>query len=229
MTVHIEPGADPSDYIITRKRKLYKFAAFQSLGNCYDDQTWPEIKSTITNHRPLIVEVGAGSGLFLTELARRHPDRQYLAIDRKSDRLYRGAKLASDEGLANIAYLWSNARNLASLLPAGSVDELWITFPDPWPQESNIKHRLTNPQFLAQYHKLLSHNGQLKFKTDNQPLFDWSVGQFDDNWQIIHQTHDLHHDPSISTNDDARVMTTYEQRYTRDGKLICYLVATHRR
>lgn len=222
---HPEQPINPDDFIITRKRKLYKFAVFQNMANCYDDRNWPNVKEEIVNsRRPLTIEVGAGTALFLTELAHRHPDRQFIAIDRKSDRLYKGAKLANELGLTNIAYLWSNARNLASLLPDGSVSEIWLTFPDPWPQESNIKHRLTNPKFLGQYHKLLKADGVLNFKTDNHPLFDWSAQQFNNQqWQIIHLTHDLHGDDSV--DNDAKIMTTYEERYVGEGKKICYLSA----
>ena len=216
---------NPNDFIITRKRKLYKFAVFQNMANCYDDRSWPDIREQIVNNgRPLTIEVGAGTALFLTELARLHPDRQFIAIDRKSDRLYKGAKLANELGLTNIVYLWSNARNLTSLLPAGSVSDIWLTFPDPWPQESNIKHRLTNQKFLKQYHKLLRTDGVLNFKTDNRPLFDWSAEQFNDKqWRITHLTHNLHNDDSVGA--DAKIMTTYESRYVSEGKPIDYLSA----
>ena len=218
---------NPDDFIITRKRKLYKFVAFQNMDNCYDDNSWKNVKNQILDNRsPITLEVGAGTALFLTKLAQAHSDQQFIAIDRKSDRLYKGAKLANELGLTNIVYLWSNAHNLSSLLPTGSVAEIWITFPDPWPQESNIKHRLTNQQFLNQYRKLLTDDGILNFKTDNQTLFDWSAQQFTRPWQIIHQTHNLHQDQQISDiNPDATVMTTYEKRYVSEGKSICYLQA----
>lgn len=221
---------NPNDFIITRKRKLYKFAAFQNLANCYDDRSWPTVKECIADDsKPLIMEVGAGTALFSTELARRHPERQFIAIDRKSDRLYRGARLAAERHLDNIIYLWSNARNLSSLFPVGSVAELWITFPDPWPQESNIKHRLTNPKFLAQYYRLLRADGVLNFKTDNRQLFDWSVEQLQQlsqQWRIDLVTHNLHDDSSNDDLADALVMTSYEQRYVADGKPINYLRAS---
>lgn len=221
-----KPQLNPNDFIITRKRKLYKFAVFQNLANCYDYRSWPDAKEEILHGsaKPLTVEIGAGSALFLTKLAQLHPERQFIAIDRKSDRLQHGAKIADADHLDNIVYLWSNAHNLGSLLPAGSVDELWITFPDPWPQESNIKHRLTNQKFLAQYHQLLKSGGSLNFKTDNTSLFDWSVEQFAPQlWAIQHVTNDLHNDPSV--NADSKIMTTYEERYAKEGKHINYLLA----
>lgn len=217
---------NPNDFIITRKRKLYKFAVFQTMANCYDDSKWTQAKESILLHKqPITVEIGAGSGLFLTELAKRHPERQFIAIDRKSDRLYQGAKQAIIDKLDNIVYLWSNASNLKNLLPISQIQTIWLTFPDPWPQESNIKHRLTNPQFLTQYHQLLTPTGRLNFKTDNRELFDWSVQQFGHQWTIDIITHNLHANDQIDSSADARVMTSYEKRYVGEGKSICYLQA----
>lgn len=215
---------DPASYIITRRRKRYKFALFQTMANCYDDSSWD--KTLLSDRVPLSVEVGAGSAVFLTDLAEAHPGRHYLAIDRKSDRLVTGARRASERQLNNITYLWSNAMNLCRLLPHGSIDELWLTFPDPWPQESNCKKRLTAPQFLAQYKKLLAPSGTLKFKTDNQALFDWSTAELAKaSFTITSSTRDLHHDTTIPPESDARQMTTYEARYHKQGKTIYYLEA----
>lgn len=216
---------NPDDYIITRKRKLYKFAAFRTFPNCYDEAEWQDAKIDILKQaHGLTVEIGAGTALFLSELALANPERTYLAIDRKSDRLYKGAKWASEQKLNNISYLWSEARNLNTILPTGSVENLWITFPDPWPQESNIKHRLTNVAYLAQYHRLLKAGGVLEFKTDNTQLFDWSVQQFDEKqWQVEHVTYDLHNDEAVDSG--AKIMTTYEARYVAEGKPINYLRA----
>ena len=227
MSTSDQQSVNPDDFIITRKRKLYKFAAFRNLPNCHNDDSWTTIKKAILdNNRPITLEIGAGTALFSTKLAELHNDRQFIAIDRKSDRLYKGAKLANELGLSNIIYLWSNARNVSSLLPASSVQSIWITFPDPWPQESNIKHRLTNPKFLNQYYKLLTDNGTLNFKTDNCELFNWSIQQLDGRqWQLNYLTNDLHSDGTM-INQDAAVMTTYEERYVAEGKPICYLRAS---
>lgn len=217
---------NPNDFIITRKRKLYKFAVFQTLSNCYDTATWQAQRATfLQNTTSLTVEVGAGSGLFLTELARRHPERTFVAVDRKSDRLYLGAKAALADNLTNIFYLWTEAKQLTDLFDLHSVDNLWITFPDPWPQESNIKHRLTNAARLKDYQALLKPTGQLEFKTDNAPLFSWSVPQFTAPWQVDYTTDDLHDAPEVSEAADARVMTSYEARYRAEGKPIHYLRA----
>ena len=218
---------NPADFIITRKRKLYKFAAFQTFSNCYSDQDWAANRDSLINNKKIVLEIGAGTALFSTKLAKIHPDFFYIAMDRKSDRLYKGAKLAIEEGINNIVYLWSNARNLVSLLPGHSVSGIWITFPDPWPQDSNAKHRLTNPQLLKQYQQLLKPGGKLNFKTDNRNLFDWSVEQLkDNNWQLNQITYNLHNDKDLPPDNDALIMTTYEERYVSEGKPINYLQAS---
>ena len=200
---------NPADFIITRKRKLYKFAAFQTFSNCYSDQDWAANRDSLINNKKIVLEIGAGTALFSTKLAKIHPDFFYIAMDRKSDRLYKGAKLAIEEGINNIVYLWSNARNLVSLLPSHSVS------------------RTCNPQLLKQYQQLLKPGGKLNFKTDNRNLFDWSVEQLkDNNWQLDQITYNLHNDKDLPPDNDALVMTTYEKRYVSEGKPINYLQAS---
>lgn len=218
---------NPNDFIISRKRKLYKFALFKTLSNCYDTATWLDARSTImANQYCITLEVGAGSGLFLTELARRHPDQLFVALDRKSDRLISGAKQALADGLKNIYFIWSEVQHLTDLVAPSSINTLWITFPDPWPQESNIKHRLTNQNYLKDYRIILADNGVVQFKTDNVPLFKWSQEQFNKQFTVEYVTSDLHHDQAITGDDDALVMTSYEARYHESGKPINYLRAT---
>ena len=186
-----------------------------------DNTTWDlvadieKVREMLGIQKWLVFGGSWGSTLSLT-YAETHPDRQFIALDRKSDRLYRGAKLANESKLTNILYLWSNADNLRRLLPDQLVQTIWLTFPDPWPQESNIKHRLTNRQHLLSYHQLLTPNGQLKLKTDNDNLFDWSVQQFTtEKWRINQLSHDLYGDKIAG---DATVKTTYEERYLAEGK-----------
>lgn len=216
---------NPRDFIITRKRKLYKFASFNNLDNCFNESTWLDNQDAILNSgKPINLEIGAGTALFSTKLAQLHPDQIFIAIDRKSDRLYTGAKLANELKLTNAYYIWLNVINLNRAFPDNSISQIWITFPDPWPQESNAKHRLTNAKRLVEYHKLLSSNGWLNFKTDNRPLFDWSISQLNEKWQIAFVTNNLHQNDNAPS--DSLVTTTYEERYISEGKPINYLLAT---
>jgi tRNA (guanine-N7-)-methyltransferase len=186
----------------------------------------------------LVLEIGAGTGLFSVELARRHPEKFFVAVDIKSDRLYAGAKLANELGLKNIIFVRSDIWRIGELFPQNSVSEIWITFPDPYANEdqtklnkSDAKHRLTHPRFLEIYKQLLlrkgpsfTQTGVLHFKTDNSPLFDWSREQFEQNgWKISEQTDDLH---GSNLSDDYKIKTSYEERFTAEGLPIHLLTAT---
>lgn len=218
---------NPDDFIITRKRKLYKFAAFSNMPNCYNETEWIAKRSSLLdNQRQITLEIGAGSALFSTKLAALFPERLFIAVDRKSDRLYAGAKLAVEQRLANIYYIWTNADNLTRLFPTESIGKIWITFPDPWPQDSNIKHRLTNAKRLNQYVQLLKPTGKLAFKTDNKALFDWSLTQLNKNWQIEFLTSNLHATSQSQIGIEPTTTTSYEERYVAEGKQINYLLAS---
>ncbi|HEX4662252.1 MAG TPA: tRNA (guanosine(46)-N7)-methyltransferase TrmB [Candidatus Saccharimonadales bacterium] len=206
---------NPDDFIITHKRKKYRFAKFSQYDNCFEADNW----QLPTDHPPLTLEVGAGTALFSVELARRYPDRLFVATDVKADRLQKGAGEAEASALTNVNFVRIHAAHLAELLPLGSVSELWITFPDPCPKNRTAKHRLTHLDFLRLYRKLLQPQAQLYFKTDNQPLFCWSLEQLvADNWHLTQLSFDLH---ATDMSDDYKIMTTYEQKFQLEG------LATH--
>jgi len=208
---------DPSEFIITRKRKKYKFALYNNHPLCFEVDEWKD-QSPAT-----ILEIGAGTGLFAVELAAKFPDRQVLAIDVKADRLITGAKLASERGLTNIRFLRAHVDQLHDVIPPQSVEKLWVTFSDPFPKERYAKHRLTHPRFLDFYKKALRTNGALYFKTDAKMLFDWSLEQLvTKGWTIKALTFDLH---NSSLLDDYKIMTTYERRYVNEGLKINFLKA----
>ena len=241
---------------ITRKRKKYKFAKFNELNNTFQFDEWSQdvfnnLKKEIRSLKQdkskdqgrgqrkdedlnsekepkVIVEIGAGTGLFSVELAKRHPENLYIAIDIKSDRLYSGAKLADELKLSNVVFIRSDIWRLKELFKENSVSEIWITFPDPYANEdqtklnkSDAKHRLTHFRFLEIFESILK--GQLHFKTDNEPLFEWSKEQFKkDGWSIIEETDDLH---SSTLLDDYKIMTSYEEKFVADGLVIHLLTA----
>jgi tRNA (guanine-N7-)-methyltransferase len=222
--------------VITRRRKKYKFAKFDELENTFqfDELARNDITKTV-------VEIGAGTGLLSVELARRHRENFYVAVDIKSDRLYTGAKLATELGLKNIIFVRSEVGRLPEILPSGSVSQIWITFPDPYLSDdrtklkkSDAKHRLTHPRFLEIYKQLLlvqqgrsllqNRGRMLHFKTDSELLFDWSCEQLEQNgWKISEVSRDLH---SSDLPDDYKIKTSYEARFTAEGLPIYYLTAT---
>ncbi len=208
---------DPNDFIISRKRKKYRFALFANSPLCFEVEQWGN------NPTPDVLELGAGTGLFGAALAGHTPDKQFVAVDVKADRLQTGALKAEDLGLANLRFLRARADQLPELLSPHSLDRIWVTFPDPFPKDRSAKHRLTHPQFLDIYKGLLRPDGALYFKTDAKSLFDWSLEQLVANgWMIEELSFDLH---ESHLDESYKVKTTYEARYTSEGLKINFVRA----
>lgn len=194
--------------------------------NSGDDQKslLSQINAYFTDHQPLVLEIAAGNAQFSLQLARETPAKNFLAVDIKSDRLYTSAKRALEEGVTNIAFLRMQLRDIDQVFADGSIDELWITFPDPHPKKRSAKHRLTHPTFLQQYRKILKDSGKLKFKTDNRELFLWSLEQFvSEKWQLQELTFDMH---SSELPEEYKIKTYYETRYHGEGVPINYVSCT---
>lgn len=213
-----QPEIKPEEFIITRKRKKYKFAKFALADNCFEAADWDS--SIAVN----FIEVGAGTGLFSVELARRHPDKVFVALDVKADRLQKGAYQALEQRLPNIYFIRGRADQLAELFPDRSLDGVWLTFPDPYPKKRSAGRRLTHLNFLNIYEQLLGKNGQLYLKHDNEIFFKWSLEQLvATGWQIRELSFDLH---ESDLADDYKVMTTYEQRWLREGRITQFVKAS---
>lgn len=204
------------DFIITRKRKKFKFARFAELDNCYEmDNFTADILDAFTGGSPVVAEIGAGTGYFLLEQAKQQPDTFFIAIDVKADRLYAGARDAVKQGVANIIFVRAHVDQLGDSVLKGKVSEIWLTFSDPYPKTRHAKHRLTHPRFLAIYTGLFKALGILHFKTDNHGLFDWSLEKFiAGKLQLRRLTFDLH---ASELPDEYKIMTTYEQRFVAEG------------
>ena len=226
----------PEDFIITRRRKLYKFAHFDEYPTCFQFDEWKTFLARNApakeNHslqgrflqkgREIVVEIGAGSALFSVELARRHPKKLFIAVDIKSDRLYQGACAAAKLDLENIYFIRADIAQITEIIPPHSASEIWLTFPDPWPPKSDARHRLTAPRYLKLYREILARNvpAKIHFKTDNLSLFEWSLEQFTANgWKIEFITRDLH---NSDAPDDAKITTSYEQKFIAQRLKINY-------
>lgn len=209
---------NPDEFIITKKRKKYKFALFYNSPVCFEVDEWRNSPS------PAVLEMGAGTGLFSVALADNEPGKQFLAVDVKADRLQTGARLAEEKKLGNLQFLRARADQLPELLAPHSLESIWVTFPDPFPKDRTAKNRLTHPKYLKRYAKLLKTSGALYFKTDAKQLFDWSLEQLvQEKWHIEELSFDLH-DSELS--EDYKIKTTYEMRYIREGFRINFVKAT---
>ena len=209
---------NPDEFIITRKRKKYKFAKFANSPVCFEYDQWDG------SYVPDVVEIGAGTGLFSVAQAADHPEGMFLAVDVKADRLQKGAYAATEKGLSNIRFLRSRADLLSEVLRPRSLDILWITFPDPFPRRHSAGRRLTHPKFLKLYAQLLKPDGALYFKTDAPALFQWSLEQLvAEGWKLEELSFDLH---ESDLADWYKIQTTYEERFTNEGLKVDFVKAT---
>ena len=207
------------------RKKLIKKAEFETFPNGFTrtaEQTgkWKEV---FGNDHPLTLELGCGKAEFSFEMAKKYPDRNFLGVDLKADRLWKPARDAMDAHISNIAFLCVNLLELDEHLAENEADEIWITFPDPFPKNRQAKHRMLNPTFLQKYQQVLKPDGLLHYKTDNLELFHYSLEVFVQ-FQSLHfhqLSFDLHADERISA--DTKILTTYERKFLEMGKRINYV------
>jgi tRNA (guanine-N7-)-methyltransferase len=201
---------DPKDYIITRKRKKYKFALFFNSPLCFEAHEWPRDK------RIDVIEVGAGNAHFLVELASRHPEQVFAALDVKGDRLQSGARKAEELGLANIFFIRARADQIDELFAAHSLSTIWLTFSDPFPKKRSAGRRMSHPTYLKKYATVLATQGDFIIKHDNPDFFQWSLEQLViEKWYIIELSFDLH---ESELDEDYKILTAYEQRWLNEGR-----------
>ena len=160
----------------------------------------------------LFVELGCGKGSFTVKLADSEPDALVVAIERVPDAMILAMERAKREGVQNVLFLNTDAAELNELFAPGEIDRIYINFCDPWPKSRDAKFRLTAPAFLRVYCDCLKTEGEIHFKTDNLPLFDWSEEQFlKEGWEILSATRDLH------SEGIPEIMTDYESRFHSEG------------
>ena len=215
---------NPSEFIITRKRKKYKFAKFANAKNCFEYDEW---LAFIQQHalQNITLEVGAGTGLFSLELASRHPENTYVALDVKGDRLQKGAYEALEQNVTNVYFVRARADQLTELFAASSLIAIWLTFPDPFPRRRSEGRRMTHSNFLTHYKKALLPKGALYLKHDNRDFFHWSLEQLvKEKWHIEELSFDLH---DSSLGDDYKILTTYERRWLSEGLTTNFVKAVY--
>ncbi|MGN1184674.1 MAG: tRNA (guanosine(46)-N7)-methyltransferase TrmB, partial [Oliverpabstia sp.] len=144
---------------------------------------WAEV---FTNNHPVWIEVGMGKGRFIMDMARLHPDINFIGIEMYDSVLLRAVQKREqmEEELSNLYFIRMDARNLPEVFAQGEVDRIFLNFSDPWPKERHAKRRLTSRQFLERYDQILAEDGQVEFKTDNRGLFEFSLQEVEETkWQ----------------------------------------------
>ena len=177
--------------------------------------------------QPLHIEVGMGKGRFLMDMARLHPEINYVGIEMYDSVLLRALQKREElaekgETLPNLLFVRMDARNLLEVFDRKEVDRIYLNFSDPWPKARHARRRLTSREFLARYAGILNDGGVVEFKTDNRDLFDFSLEEVREaGWTLLASTYDLHHDGAMM---EGNVMTEYEEKFSSMGNPICKLI-----
>ncbi len=205
------------------KDKLRRFAEFKAFSNTFDfayemKGKWKQ--QYFKNENPLVLELGCGKGEYTVALAREYHNKNFIGIDLKSNRMWKGAGIAMEEKLPNVAFMRAIVNKITELFDAHEVDEIWITFPDPYPKKKHAKHRLTASNFLTLYKTILKKEGVINFKTDDTDLFQFTldtlqelqIKPLDTNWDV--------HGNSNSHPHLREIKTHYEKLFMGRGRTI---------
>ncbi|MFT7406797.1 MAG: tRNA (guanine-N7-)-methyltransferase [Flavobacteriaceae bacterium] len=175
------------------------------------------------NENPIILELGCGKGEYTLGLAQKFPNKNFIGIDIKGARFWRGAKTALEETLPNVAFIRTQIELIDYLFFAHEVAEIWITFPDPQIKYKRAKHRLTNPEFLEKYKSVLKVEGCVHLKTDSEYMHGYTLGLLQGmGLPISYSNHDVYKNEG-SPEEILSIQTFYENQYLAKGKAITYL------
>ena len=176
------------------------------------------------NNNPIIIELGCGKGEYSIELAKLNPEKNFIGIDIKGARFWRGAKTAIDEGLNNIAFVRSQIELIDKIFSMGEVSEIWITFPDPQIKFKREKHRLINLKFINLYKNILVPNGIINLKTDSEFLHGYMLGLIKSTnfLELIYSNHNIYNN-SGAPDDVLSIQTFYELKFLKQKKPITFI------
>jgi tRNA (guanine-N7-)-methyltransferase len=211
------------------RSKLEKFAVIAERENVVQDgdENYGKLagkwrSEQFENNNPLILEIGCGRGEYSIGMARLFPDKNFIGIDIKGARLWKGSSMALEDELYNVAFLRTFVEGIGEHFAAGEVDEIWITFPDPRPKDRDIKRRLTSPRFLNVYRQILKPDGIVHLKTDNLALYEYTLEVLQEQpVKDLIYTSDLYQ--SDLQEHTMGIYTTYEKRYLEENIPIKYL------
>ncbi|KLT64828.1 tRNA (guanosine(46)-N7)-methyltransferase TrmB [Pedobacter sp. BMA] len=209
------------------KDKLRRFAEIETFANVYQLDQGKALKGEwasehFKNNNPVVLELACGKGEYTVNLATLFPDKNFIGIDYKGNRIWRGAKTAIEKHINNVAFLRIQIENLLDYFEDGEIDEIWITFPDPQPQDSREKKRLTFPAFLNRYKAVLKTGGHVNLKTDNDQLYQYTCEKVAELGFKIHKNTD-HLYTSDLVDNVLSIKTYYEKKYLLHDKNINYI------
>ena len=175
------------------------------------------------NTNPIVLELGCGKGEYTIALAQRNPNINYIGVDIKGARFWRGAKTALEDNIKNVAFLRTQIELIDAFFGEEEVAEIWITFPDPQIKYKRTKHRLTNLSFLDKYKKILVKNGFVNLKTDSEFMHGYTLGLLHGiDYEVCYANHDVYKNEG-SPEEVLEIQTYYEKQYLDKGKPITYI------
>ena len=180
-------------------------------------------KKFFKNNNPLVLELGCGKGEYSVNLAKKYPKINFLGIDIKGARFWRGAKIALEEKLENVGFLRTQIELIDHIFGENEVDEIWITFPDPQIKYKRTKHRLTNAEFLQKYKKILRPDGFVHLKTDSEFMHGYTLGLLHGLGETIEYAHHDIYGSQGAPEAVTSIQTFYEKQYLEVGKKITYI------
>lgn len=212
------------------KRKLERFKIIEERSNVIERSK--DLYETIKGHwrrdyfhndHPITLELACGRGEYSVNLARTFPEKNFIGVDIKGERIWKGSTLAVEQNLANVAFLRTPILLIENFFDPGEVDEIWITFPDPRPRKRDIKRRLTSPRYLDAYKRLVKSGSYIRLKTDNTPLFEYTLETIQERNDVydLRWTTDLYNDELRPECFDIK--TRYEEHFTALGERVKYL------
>ncbi|MGB6084100.1 tRNA (guanosine(46)-N7)-methyltransferase TrmB [Moheibacter sp.] len=217
------------------KNKLKRFAENKTFDNVFQP-TRQEVMGEFDlkgnwnaeffkNENPIVLELGCGKGEYTVALAQKYPDKNFIGIDIKGARFWRGAKTAVENGMKNVAFLRTQIELIDYAFGENEVSEIWITFPDPQIKFRRTKHRLTHPEFLKKYHKVLTENGLVHLKTDSEFLHGYTHGIIQmQGHEVLISSHNVYHPDNKELPEEiTSVQTFYEQKFLEENKNITYI------
>lgn len=209
------------------KDKLRKFAEIDTFPNVYQLDAGKALKGKwaaghFKNDHPVVLELACGKGEYAVSMAKMFPKKNFIGVDLKGNRIWRGARTGMDEGITNLAFLRIQIEDIVDFFAENEVDEIWITFPDPQPQDSREKKRLTFPGFLDRYRAFLKPGGKINLKTDNDGLYLYTVEKVEELGLKCHKKTDQLYKSDLY-DDVLSIKTHYERIYLKHDKNINYI------
>ena len=179
-------------------------------------------KDFFNNTNPIVLELGCGKGEYTTGLAEKYPNINFIGIDRKGARMWKGCKSSVEKGMKNAAFIRTQISHISHYFEQNEVSEIWITFPDPQPKRSKVSKRLTSPLYLDFYGKIIQPDGFIHLKTDNELLYEYTLGVIDGlQYKVIDKKSDIYSLEKIDEN--LLIETAYEKKWKEQGRKIYYI------